>query len=422
MQTHWLVTKLKIGILSYRSAPFGGGQGIYVRDISQALASLGHTVDVISGEPYPELYSGVRLIKLPGMNLFETFSFKDRLKKFVTNPINLINIQEFVSTLFGGFPEMRSFGNRVDSFLEANNHYDVIIDNQSLSYGMLAIQKRFPFIEIIHHPITMDLKHDLEANRKFLYWLSRKRWYSFLKMQKRVAPKINSIITPSINSLRDISKDFNCDPSRITVIQNGLDIDIFRPYNEISRNPLRLITTASADVPLKGLDYSLKSLAELKKDFDGIHLIVIGKLKEDGHTARLIKKLNIQDEVTFKTNLTKDEIAKEYAKSSISLVSSLYEGFGYPVIEAMSCGVPLIAANTSSIPELVDEFAILIPAQDSKTQIDSIKSVIQNYGHYKDIAEKGREHIINTFNWLKITEEYEKTIFKTIEDFKNANI
>ena len=57
---------------------------------------------------------------------------------------------------------MRSFGNRVDSFLEANNHYDIIIDNQSLSYGMLAIQKRFPFIEIIHHPITMDLKHDLE--------------------------------------------------------------------------------------------------------------------------------------------------------------------------------------------------------------------------------------------------------------------
>ena len=103
MQTHWLVTKLKIGILSYRSAPFGGGQGIYVRDISQALASLGHTVDVISGEPYPELYSGVRLIKLPGMNLFETFSFKDRLKKFVTNPINLINIQEFVSTLLHRF-------------------------------------------------------------------------------------------------------------------------------------------------------------------------------------------------------------------------------------------------------------------------------------------------------------------------------
>ena len=417
------MTKLNIAILSYRSAPFGGGQGVYIHDISKALSIMGHKVDVISGPPYPNLSEEVNLIQLPGLDLFQTFSFNERVKIFWKKERkNFSDIYEFLSVLLGGFPEMKTFGYRARDYLNINNHYDIVIDNQSISYAMIDVQKLFPFIEIIHHPITKDFKYEMDQSNKLLYKFSRRRWYSFLKMQKRVAPKINNIITPSINSLRDISKDFNCDPSRITVIQNGLDIDIFRPYDEISRNPLRLITTASADVPLKGLDYSLKSLAELKKDFDGIHLIVIGKLKEDGHTARLIKKLNIQDEVTFKTNLTKDEIAKEYAKSSISLVSSLYEGFGYPVIEAMSCGVPLIAANTSSIPELVDEFAILIPAQDSKTQIDSIKSVIQNYGHYKDIAEKGREHIINTFNWLKITEEYEKTIFKTIEDFKNANI
>jgi hypothetical protein len=102
------VTKLKIGILSYRSAPFGGGQGIYVRDISQALLSLGHSVDVISGDPYPQLSPNVKLIKLPGLNLFETFNFKDRLKKFLNNPKSLANTQEFISTLFGGFPEMRS--------------------------------------------------------------------------------------------------------------------------------------------------------------------------------------------------------------------------------------------------------------------------------------------------------------------------
>ena len=335
---------------------------------------------------------------------------------------NFSDIYEFISVLFGGFPEMRTFGYRVRDYLILNNHYDIVIDNQSISYGMIDLQKIFPFIEIIHHPITKDFKYEMDQSNKLLYKFSRYRWYSFLKMQKKVAPKINNIITPSINSLKDISKDFNCDSSRITVIQNGLDIDIFRPYKEILRNPLRLITTASADVPLKGLDYTLKSLAELKKDFAGIHLIVIGKLKEEGHTSRLIEKLNIQDEVTFKTNLTKEEIAKEYAKSSISLVSSLYEGFGYPVIEAMSCGVPLIAANTSSIPELVGEFASLIPAKDTKAQIESIKNVIQKYDYYKDIAEKGREHIITKFNWLKITEEYEKTIFKTIENFKNADV
>ena len=412
--------KLNIAILSYRSAPFGGGQGIYVHDISKALSIMGHEVDIISGPPYPNLRNEVKLIKLPGLDLFQTFSFKERVKIFWEKKNkNFSDIYEFISVLMGGFPEMETFGYRAKDYLIKNSKYDVVIDNQSISYSMIDIQKKFPFIEIIHHPITKDLKHDIEGNKKILYRLSRHRWYSFLKMQKKVAPKINTIITPSYNSLKDISKDFNCDASKISVIQNGLDIDIFKPINDISRNPLRLITTASADVPLKGLDYSLESLAELKKYFKGIHLIIIGKLKEDGHTSRLIKKLNIQDDVQFKTGLTKEEIAIEYSKSSISLVSSLYEGFGYPVIEAMSCEVPLIAANTSSIPELVGEFAILVPPKDVKAQVEAIKNVINNYEDHKNIAEKGREHIIKQFNWLKITEEYENIIYKTIENFNN---
>ena len=416
------MTKLKIGILSYRSAPFGGGQGIYVRDISQALLSLGHSVDVISGDPYPQLSPNVKLIKLPGLNLFETFNFKDRLKKFLNNPKSLPNTQEFISTLFGGFPEMRSFGKRVDKFLLDNNEYDIIIDNQSLSYGILSIQKRFPLIEIIHHPITMDLKHDLEANNKFLYRLSRRRWYSFLNMQKKVAPNIRNIITPSTNSKKDIVRDFICNESNISVIHNGLDTNIFKPYENITRDKYRLISTASADTPLKGLSYTLRAISKLKNGGMDINLLVIGKMKKDGHTARLIKKLGISNNVTFKTNLTKEEISIEYARSSIAIVSSLYEGFGYPVIEAMSCAIPLIAANTSSIPELVGGHATLIEPKDSDSLVDSIKHVIGNYDDYDLMARKGRKHVIRHFNWNKISKEYEDIIIKNIRDFHNANI
>ena len=73
--------KLKIALLSYRSAPFSGGQGIFVRELSKALTKRGHKVDVISGPPMPTLDSGIGLIKLEGLNLFETFNFKDRVKK-----------------------------------------------------------------------------------------------------------------------------------------------------------------------------------------------------------------------------------------------------------------------------------------------------------------------------------------------------
>ena len=414
--------KLNIAILSYRSAEFGGGQGVYVKDISKALQSAGHNVEVISGPPYPNLDNGIKLIKLPGLNLFETFSFKDRLKKiYKKRSKSLSDYYEFISVLLGGFPEPKTFGYRANKFLSKNN-YDVIIDNQSISYGMLNIQKNNPFIEIIHHPITFDFKFELAASKKIKYKISRYRWYSFLRMQKKVAPKIKNIITPSHSSKEGIIEEFDCSKDAVTVINNGLDTDEFSPIESVTPDPFRLITTASADVPLKGLDYSLRALKLLKKEFPKIHLIVIGKIKEGGHTERLIRKLNISDSVFFKSNLSKNDIKELYASSSIAIVSSLYEGFGYPVIEAMSCEIPLIATNVSSIPELTSSFATLINIKDENAIEKNVKNILLNYKSYKEKAIRGRNHIKQTFNWDKITSEYEKAIHKAIRSFHDVNV
>ena len=214
--------KLNIAILSYRSARFGGGQGVYIRDISFALSLMGHRVDVISGPPYPELHDGIKLIELPGLNLFETFSFRDRLNKFIKKKSKTNDdYYEFFSTLIGGFPELRTFGNRANKFLNSNKDYDIIIDNQSISYGMIEIQKRFPLVEIIHHPITFDFKFELASTKKIKYKISRYLWYSFLIMQKKVAPKLKTIVTPSKSSKNGIVAEFNCKSSNITVINNG---------------------------------------------------------------------------------------------------------------------------------------------------------------------------------------------------------
>ncbi|MFL2700717.1 MAG: glycosyltransferase family 4 protein [Gammaproteobacteria bacterium] len=413
--------KLNIAILSYRSARFGGGQGVYIRDISFALSLMGHRVDVISGPPYPELHDGIKLIELPGLNLFETFSFRDRLNKFIKKKCKTNDdYYEFFSTLIGGFPELRTFGNRANKFLDSNKDYDIIIDNQSISYGMIEIQKRFPLVEIIHHPITFDFKFELASTKKIKYKISRYLWYSFLIMQKKVAPKLKTIVTPSKSSKNGIVGEFNCKSSNITVINNGLDYEEFAPISNIERNKNRLITTASADVALKGLDFSLKALKLLKKNNPKIHLIIIGAPKKNGHTEKLIKKLNIEDNVIFKKNISKEKIRELYSTSSIAIVSSLYEGFGYPVIEAMSCEVPLIATNISSIPELVRSYGILIDPQDEKKLSFNIEKVLNNYDDYKDNAIKGRQHVIETFNWSKITAEYEKILYKTIEKFKQC--
>ena len=422
------MASLKILILSYRSAPFGGGQGIYVKDLSQALVNLGHEVTVFSGPPYPELDKKIVLIQSPGLNLFETFNFKDRFFKFINHKNKTTSdFYEFFSVLFGGFPEMRTFGVRAKKHV-LKNKYDLVIDNQSVSYGMEYIQILTPLIEVIHHPITMDLKYELSTNNNLIYRFSRHRWYSFLRMQKKVAPLLKNILTPSNNSKKDISKEFHVKPENISVIHNAVDSNIFRPYPEIKNLSQRLITTASADVPLKGLDFSLYALADLSKEFQDIELLVIGTLRKGGHTDRLIKKLNLNDRVIFKTGISKDEIAQEYAKSSVAIVSSLYEGFGYPVAEAMSCSIPLIATEVASIPEITDNFAILIPPKDSDAIRDSIKKILLEPDLYNKVAAKGRLHIKNKFNWQTIGKQYEELMNKVIKNHttiikgNNANL
>ena len=409
---------MNIAILSYRSAPFGGGQGIYVYELSKVLKEIGHNVDVISGPPYPELIADVELIKLPGLDLFSTFNFRERLKIFFTKKNKSPDDwYEFGSTLMGGFPELKTFGNRAHSFL-ADKNYDAVIDNQSISYGMIDIQKSKPLIEIMHHPISKDYFYDLKFAKGFLQRVSKMRWFSFLKMQKKVAKQINVVVTPSLNSKQDIHNDFKVPMRNIHVIPNGIDSDIFCSFPNIVPRANGVITTASADVPLKGLDFSLHAIARLKSEYPDINLTVIGSPRTGGHTERLIKRLKLEDQVSFKTNLTKKEITQEYAKSTVAVVSSLYEGFGFPVGEAMACATPLVATNVASIPEITGSFAQLISAEDVDAIYQGIKNIFQNPQKYKIQAESGREHIIENFNWTKIGLAYEKLLCNTIDNFK----
>ena len=410
--------KLNIAICSYRSAPFGGGQGIFVFELSRALNNLGHHVDVISGPPYPNLESSIQLIKSPGLDLFSTFNFQERLKIFYEKKNKSIDDwYEFISALFGGFPELRTFGNRTKILLKKSS-YDVVIDNQSLSYGMIKIQKNFPLIEIIHHPITKDYRYDIQFSKGIIQKISKWRWFSFLKMQKRVSLKLRVISTPSHNSKKDIIKDFGVPERNITVIPNGIDYESFTPMQNIKRVPKQIITTASADVPLKGLDFTLHAVARLKEDFPQLRLVIIGAPRTGGHTERLIKRLQINENILFKSNLTRYELAVEYAKSNIAIVSSLYEGFGFPVGEAMACAIPLIATNVASIPEITQSFAELIPAKSTDEIELAIRNIFNNPEKNQLRADAGRTHIIENFNWQKIGKLYEDLIYKTINEFR----
>ncbi|MFM7783065.1 MAG: glycosyltransferase family 4 protein, partial [Gammaproteobacteria bacterium] len=172
------VRPLRVCLLGYRSHPFGGGQGVYLHYLSKALVELGHQVDVISGQPYPVLDPRVRLIPMPGMNLYETGLGSLR-------PGHLrswSNVLEWISKLTGGFAEPEAFGRRVLAYLrEHAADYDIVHDNQSLAWAMLALQRRgTPLVTTIHHPITSDLRLALSAEPRWWRRLMIRRWYAFL--------------------------------------------------------------------------------------------------------------------------------------------------------------------------------------------------------------------------------------------------
>ena len=411
---------MKIALLSYRSNPFSGGQGVYVKNLSSALVNLGHAVDVISGPPYPELENTVNLIKIPSLNLFE-LEDKQRLKSFHPNFLfNFTNLIEWSGVLSGGFPEPYTFGRRVVQFLnEEGIHYDLIHDNQSLCYSLLNIQKKIPLVATIHHPITQDHNLSLQVAKNWKERLSTNRWHSFLRMQKKVAPKLNQIICPSEQSKEDVEKEFKVEGANIEVVLNGIDLDAFRENKGIKKVPFRIITTASADIPLKGLRFLIEAMIGIIDEFPEAHLAVIGKAKEEGETVQQISKLNLKEKVSFHSELSQSEIVSLYSSAHISVIPSLYEGFGFGAAEAMACGLPLISTHSGGLKEVVGQDASIIEPGSSKVIVSAVKDLFSSQEKQLTLSKMGRERMEREFNWKKAARAYERIYVKAVEEFHN---
>ena len=412
--------KLKIAFLSYRSKPFSGGQGIYVKYLSKALYDLGHEIDVFSGPPYPDLDPKIKLVKIPSLGLYEKKSkFYDVNPMKLLNPINLF---EWLSVNSGGFPEPYTFGKRIKKILKQNlNEYDVIHDNQSLAYELLFFQKKKPLVTTIHHPISLDLAYQLQSTNDIFLKLLMRRWHSFLVMQKFVAKRLKKIVVPSNSSMDDIKDEFRVDKNKMERVMNGIDLNVFYPDSKIQKIPFKLVTVASADVPLKGLDYLLKALSDLAEVYSDISLSIIGEQKKGGHTERLIKKLNLEKRVNFFSNLTQEDLRKTYCEAELAIIPSLYEGFGFAAIEAMACGVPLISSSGGALPEVIKDTGIIIPPKNVKEIYNSVDFLLSSPQSAKELAEKGLQRANSKFSWTAIAKQLEKVYYKEIEIHKHAN-
>jgi glycosyltransferase involved in cell wall biosynthesis len=411
---------MRVALLSYRSKPHCGGQGVYVRHLSRELVALGHDVEVFSGQPCPELDDGVRLTEVPSLDLYrEPDPFRvPRLREFRDR----IDVAEFLGMCLGMFPEPWSFSKRVARLLaDRQGDFDVVHDNQTLGSGMLDIAALgFPLVTTIHHPITFDRRVDLAHApwpREWRRNLSLRRWYSFLRMQGRVARQLSQILTVSESSRRDIAADFGVDPAVLQVVPLGVD-DVFRPPTA-PRVPGRIVAMASADTPMKGVATLLEAVAKLRTERD-VELVLVTKPTRGGRTEQLIERLGLEDCVRFVHGISDEDLVDVMGSAEVACVPSLYEGFSLPTAELMACETPLVVSRAGAIPEVVGpdgECADLVTPGDVGELYDAVGRLLDDPERRARMGAAGRRRVLEKFSWRAVAvataEAYERAAART---------
>jgi glycosyltransferase involved in cell wall biosynthesis len=390
---------LRIAYLTYRGKPHVGGQGVYTRHLTKALVDLGHHVEVFGGQPYPILDSRIPLHKLPSLDIFND-QYPGRFPAYweIKDWPSFVETAQFLKGTFG---EPRAFSIRAYNELSKRvNDFDLVHDNQCLGYGILKIEKQIPTIVTLHHPITKDRKLEMEHTKTWFKRRAISRWYSFVNMQGKVASKMPRVVVVSENSIADIHTDMKVSLDRMKLVPVGVDPDLFTPLPHIARKPGHLITTASADVALKGLSYLLEALAKIRTERD-VHLTIIGRPRE-GANADLIRKLGLTDCITHVSGVSDERIVELYAESELAVVPSLYEGFSLPAIEAMSTGICLVATTGGALPEVTgadNDTVLSCPAGDAEALAASIRRGLDNTELRNRVGAAGRTRVVERWSW-----------------------
>jgi glycosyltransferase involved in cell wall biosynthesis len=393
---------LRVALLGYRADPRCGGQGVYLRHLSRELTNLGHDVTVFAGPPYPDLDSRVALVRVPSLQCYVAPGpFKTRAWARMRTRADLT---EFGLMFSGQFSEPLAFSQRIEQLLgDRHGDFDVVHDNQTLGRGLLGVARRgTPVVATIHHPLTVDRQLALDHISDPRWRASIVRWYRFVDMQMQVARKLPAVLTVSEASRRDIVEQMGADPTRVHVVPAGADPDVFRPRPHTAEIPGRLITTASADGPLKGLVHLLEAVAKLRTERPDVQLTVIGRAPEMGPAAEAMAQFDLHDIVRFTSGITDDELVAEYARAQVAVVPSLYEGFGLPVVEAMATATPVVTTTGGALPEVAGPdggTGRVVAPGDAGALAQAIAGLLDDPGQRVRAGAAGRERVLRLFTW-----------------------
>jgi glycosyltransferase involved in cell wall biosynthesis len=402
----------RILLTGYRSHPHVGGQGVYLRELAISLRDLGHSVTIASGPPYPETPDGVELVKFPSLNLF------DEKNAFLALRLRHLRSRadrcEWLAHNSGGFGELRAFSYRLQNWLKDHgDQFDVIHDNQTLMAPFLDIARRIPVVATIHHPVAIDREFAVQGAKKQIdKWLTR-RWYDFTDEQAATIRRLPHLLAVSEAARDSHAAHYGMAAKQAHVAFNGIDLDVFCPAESAKRNSNLIAATASADVPIKGLDVLMRAFVELATQNPELKLEMIGQLR-DGPARQILTQAGLLDRVTCRSGVTREEIADLYRRAGVVVCPARFEGFGFPAAEAMACGAAVIASDGGALPEVVGDAGNVVPAGDSAALATAIRAVMNEPDLARQMSDAGVKRAQALFSWrnhaLAASALYEKAI------------
>lgn len=223
--------------------------------------------------------------------------------------------------------------------------------------------------------------------------------------------KANAIIAVSAQTKRDLEDIYEVEPSRVTVIPEGID-ENFRqvPADDPDSRDLRkrlglYFLMVGTLEPRKNHAAVLRALAYLRSRGHVLNLVIAGGQGwKFSPVQSLVTELGLQSQVQF-AGFVPEELLPAYYSNAVALLQpSLYEGFGFPVLEAMACGAPVVISNRSCLPELAGPNALVVDPDDIHDLGDAMLRLSQQAGLREDLRAKGLQHA-RQFTWAETSRQ-----------------
>lgn len=278
------------------------------------------------------------------------------------------------------------------------------------------IKTSLPVVTTIHTPMLSDNRY-IEVSS--LYSLLSKisaRLVSYPVELKLI--QASDIVTTVSKSVAQELKEYHLNPEKVIVVGNGVDEKFFYPKQKILEDGKKYIMFAGRIDREKGLFDLVESATYICSEKPDVFFIIAGKGRDLGKLQWSIRKAKLQDRFIFPGQVDKDQLVKLYQNATIFVFPSYHEGLPGAVLEAMSCGLPVIATDVRGNRDLISngETGILVPPRSPKKMAEAISMLLEDEKLRKTLGKNARKIVERSYTWDVVSNKFLRCYESLVED------